>query len=66
VISRRPRAQPFPLAVWPLWPPPIPRPLRLVGDPQPAAGARCGEALSSVYWSRLSGPLLDRIDLAGW
>jgi magnesium chelatase family protein len=30
-------------------------------DPQRAC--RCGEALRRRYWSRLSGPLLDRIDL---
>ncbi|APD48429.1 YifB family Mg chelatase-like AAA ATPase [Synechococcus sp. CS-602] len=38
-----------------------PCPCGWFGDPQRAC--RCGEALRQRYWSRLSGPLLDRIDL---
>ena len=30
---------------------------------EPGATCRCGEGLRRRYWSRLSGPLLDRIDL---
>ena len=30
---------------------------------EPEASCSCGEGLRSRYWSRLSGPLLDRIDL---
>ena len=30
---------------------------------EPGASCRCGEGLRRRYWSRLSGPLLDRIDL---
>jgi len=38
-----------------------PCPCGWFGDPQRAC--RCGEAQRQRYWSRLSGPLLDRIDL---
>lgn len=38
-----------------------PCPCGWFADPQRAC--RCGEALRRRYWSRLSGPLLDRIDL---
>ncbi len=38
-----------------------PCPCGWFGDPQRAC--QCGEALRQRYWSRLSGPLLDRIDL---
>jgi magnesium chelatase family protein len=30
---------------------------------EPGASCRCGEGVRRRYWSRLSGPLLDRIDL---
>ncbi|MCX5932331.1 MAG: YifB family Mg chelatase-like AAA ATPase [Cyanobacteria bacterium] len=38
-----------------------PCPCGWFGDPERACG--CGEALQRRYWSRLSGPLLDRLDL---
>ena len=38
-----------------------PCPCGWFGDPERPCG--CGEALQRRYWSRLSGPLLDRLDL---